>query len=59
MIKERRKTGFAALAPERQREISRMGGKSQGRHNNPGNFANDPVKARIAAHTSWANRRAR
>jgi len=28
-----------------QREIARKGGESQGKENNPGNFANDPEKA--------------
>jgi hypothetical protein len=31
-----------------QREIASKGGKSQGKENNPGNFANDPEKARRA-----------
>lgn len=26
-------------------KAGRIGGKNQGRHNNPGNFANDPKKA--------------
>jgi len=29
-------------------EIGKKGGKSQGRENNPGNFANDPEKAQRA-----------
>lgn len=39
------KRGFAAMDVERQREIARKGGESQGRQNNPGNFANDRAKA--------------
>lgn len=30
---------------EKQREIASKGGKSQGKENNPGNFANDPERA--------------
>lgn len=33
------KRGFAAMSPERQREIASLGGRSQGAQNNPGNFA--------------------
>jgi general stress protein YciG len=29
-------------------DAGRKGGKSQGKHNNPGNFANNPDRARIA-----------
>lgn len=42
------KRGFGSMDPERQREIASEGGKSQGKENNPGNFANDPEKAREA-----------
>jgi uncharacterized protein len=37
--------GFAAMDPEKQRDIASKGGQSQGRENNPGNFANDRQKA--------------
>jgi len=40
--------GFASMDPERQREIASKGGQSQGKENNPGNFANDPERAREA-----------
>ncbi len=30
---------------ERQRKIASKGGHSQGKENNPGNFANDPARA--------------
>ena len=40
--------GFAGMGPEKQREIASKGGQSQGKENNPGNFANDPEKAREA-----------
>lgn len=37
------KRGFASMDEDRQREIARKGGRSQGKENNPGNFANrDP-----------------
>jgi general stress protein YciG len=45
------KRGFGSLKdedPEKQEEISSMGGRSQGKENNPGNFANDREKAREA-----------
>ncbi len=29
----------------RRREIARKGGRSQGKENNPGNFANNPERA--------------
>jgi general stress protein YciG len=40
--------GFASMDPDRQREIASMGGRSQGKHNNPGNFARDKDKAKRA-----------
>ena len=42
------KRGFASMDKDRQREIASKGGKSQGKENNPGNFANDREKARAA-----------
>ena len=42
------KQGFASMNPNRQREIASMGGRSQGKKNNPGNFANDIAKAKRA-----------
>ncbi len=45
---ERQRRGFAAMDEEKQREIASKGGKSQGKENNPGNFANNPEKAREA-----------
>ena len=39
------KRGFASMDREEQREIASKGGRSQGKQNNPGNFANDPQKA--------------
>lgn len=40
--------GLASMNPDRVREISSMGGKSQGKKNNPANFANDKEKAKQA-----------
>lgn len=40
--------GFASMDQATQREIASKGGHSQGRENNPGNFANDREKAREA-----------
>ncbi len=37
--------GFASMDPKQRREIASKGGRSQGRHNNPGNFANRPEDA--------------
>ncbi len=45
-VKSRR--GFASMSPELQREIASKGGQSQGKENNPGNFANNREKAREA-----------
>lgn len=41
----RSKRGFAAMDKEKQRAIASKGGQSQGKRNNPGNFANDPDRA--------------
>jgi general stress protein YciG len=37
--------GFAGMDDAEQREIASKGGQSQGKENNPGNFANDREKA--------------
>jgi len=37
--------GFASMDEEKQRAIASKGGQSQGKENNPGNFANDPERA--------------
>ncbi len=37
--------GFAGMDPDKQRAIAAKGGRSQGKENNPGNFANDPQRA--------------
>lgn len=43
--KGKSKRGFASMDEDRQREIASKGGRSQGKENNPGNFANDPQRA--------------
>lgn len=43
-----RPRGFAAMDRDKQRAIASLGGRSQGRRNNPGNFANDPARASAA-----------
>jgi general stress protein YciG len=48
MAKNTSKRGFASMDQEKQREIASKGGHSQGKENNPGNFANDREKARSA-----------
>ncbi len=48
--------GFAGMDPEQQREIASKGGQSQGRDNNPGNFANDREKASEAGRKGGQSR---
>jgi hypothetical protein len=40
--------GFAVMDKEKQRAIAAKGGRSQGKENNSGNFANNREKARAA-----------
>ncbi len=42
---ERSGRGFASMDEDKQREIASKGGQSQGKENNPGNFANDRERA--------------
>jgi general stress protein YciG len=42
------KRGFAAMDEATQRGIASKGGQSQGKENNPGNFANNRDRAREA-----------
>jgi len=37
--------GFASMDEQKQGDIASKGGQSQGKENNPGNFANDREKA--------------
>jgi len=48
--------GFARMSKERRREIAANGGRSQGRYNNPGNFANNIDRARDAGRKGGAKR---
>ena len=48
--------GFAAMDADKQREIARKGGESQGKENNPGNFANDRAKASAAGRKGGESR---
>jgi general stress protein YciG len=48
--------GFAAMDADKQREIARKGGESQGKENNPGNFANDRAKASAAGRKGGQSR---
>ncbi len=49
--------GFASMDEEKQREIASKGGQSQGKENNPGNFANDPARAAEAGRQGGQSRR--
>lgn len=42
------KRGFAAMPQGKRKELASRGGQSQGKENNPANFANDRNKARRA-----------
>ena len=48
--------GFAAMDEEKQREIAKKGGRSQGQQDNSGNFANDPQKASDAGQKGGQSR---
>lgn len=48
--------GFASMDEKKQREIASKGGQSQGKENNPGNFANDPARAALAGRTGGLSR---
>lgn len=45
MAKNTSNRGFASMDEAKQKEIASKGGKSQGKQNNPGNFANDRERA--------------
>jgi general stress protein YciG len=47
--------GFASMDDDKQREIASKGGRSQGKENNPGNFANDRKKASEAGREGGKN----
>jgi general stress protein YciG len=44
--------GFRKLNREEHKDIASKGGQSQGKHNNPANFANDPDTASQASESS-------
>ncbi len=54
---QRGSQGFASMDEEKQREIASKGGHSQGKENNPGNFANDPARAAEAGRQGGQSRR--
>ena len=43
------------MDPDKQREIASKGGRSQGKQNNPGNFANNREKAAAAGRVGGQN----
>ncbi len=47
--------GFAGMSEEKRRAIASKGGQSQGKDNNPGNFANDREKAAAAGQKGGQN----
>ena len=47
--------GFAGMSPEKRRAIASKGGQSQGKDNNPGNFANNREKAVAAGQKGGQN----
>lgn len=47
--------GFAGMSEEKRRAIASKGGQSQGKDNNPGNFANDREKAVAAGQKGGQN----
>jgi general stress protein YciG len=47
--------GFAGMSEEKRKEIASKGGKSQGKGNNPGNFANNREKAVAAGRVGGQN----
>ncbi len=49
--------GFASMDEQKQREIASKGGHSQGKENNPGNFANDPARAAEAGRHGGQSRK--
>lgn len=53
------KRGFAAMDKEKQRAIASKGGRSQGKENNPGNFANNPRRAAEAGRKGGESREGR
>lgn len=48
--------GFASMDANERRHVASMGGHAQGKHNNPGNFANDRDKAKRAGRKGGEHR---
>lgn len=53
----RGKRGFAGMSEEKRKAIASKGGQSQGKENNPGNFANNRDKAVAAGQKGGQNSR--
>ncbi len=51
----RSRRGFAGMSEEKRRAIASKGGQSQGKANNPGNFANNREKAVAAGQKGGQN----
>lgn len=54
-----KKRGFASMNKDKQKVIASMGGKSQGKKINPGNFANNPQRAVEAGRKGGKNSKKR
>ena len=53
--KTRSGRGFAGMSEEKRKAIASKGGQSQGKDNNPGNFANNREKAVAAGQKGGQN----
>ncbi len=51
----RSRRGFAGMSEEKRKAIASKGGQSQGKDNNPGNFANNREKAVAAGQKGGQN----
>ena len=47
-MSEKKKQGFASFSPEKMKMVASMGGRSQSKDINPGNFANNRERAAAA-----------
>lgn len=56
MAKGTSSRGFASMDASERRQVASMGGHAQGKHNNPGNFANDREKAKRAGRKGGEHR---
>lgn len=55
MADDNSKRGFASMDEDEKRKIASKDGQSQGKENNPGNFANDRSKASEAGRKGGQN----